>query len=82
MLNCVQMKYHTMYFITCTIYNKNVKILVNKQLYIHLETKVNKLQNIHLTHAYNKYNVFYIWQCMDITKKRSSNFSKINKIES
>lgn len=82
MLNCVQMKYHTMYFITCTIYNKNVKILVNRQLYIHLETKVNKLQNIHLTHAYNKYNVFYIWQCMDITKKLSSNFLKINKIES
>lgn len=64
MLNCVQMKYHT-----CTIYNKNVKTLVNRLLYIHLETKVDKLQNIHLTHAYNKYNILNIWQCMDITKK-------------
>lgn len=76
MLNCVQMKYHT-----CTIYNKNVKTLVNRPLYIHLETKVDKFQNIHLTHAYNKYNVFNIWQCMDITKNSHKMFLKINKID-
>lgn len=67
---------------TCTIYNKNVKTLVNRPLYIHLETKVDKFQNIHLTHAYNKYNVFNIWQCMrDITKNSHKMFLKINKID-
>lgn len=62
-------------------YNKNVKTLVNRPLYIHLETKVDKFQNIHLTHAYNKYNVFNIWQCMDITKNSHKMFLKINKID-